>query len=85
MVFETCRGVPFKGHKSTVGCRLKEASEIGGGPGRKGGGGEGKPSPQCGLIHADGSANFGTMLRNSKSEKRWAPPGGGEFKPKGVV
>ena len=44
-VFETCRGVPFKGHKSTVGCCLKEASEIGGGPGRKGGGGEGKPSP----------------------------------------
>ena len=44
-VFETCRGVPFKGHKSTVGCCLKAASEIGGGPGRKGGGGEGKPSP----------------------------------------
>ena len=29
-----------------------EASEIGGGPGRKGGGGEGKPSPHKGSNHA---------------------------------
>ena len=75
---KNCRGVPFKGHRGLGGCRLKESSKNGGGPGRKGGGGEGKPSPLRGFKTRRGSANLGTMFANSNPEKlnpRWAATG----------
>ena len=37
--FQNSRGVPFKGRKSLVGCRLKDSSKIGGSKGGRGVGG----------------------------------------------
>ena len=37
--FQNSCGVPFKGRKSLVGCRLKDSSKIGGSKGGRGVGG----------------------------------------------
>ena len=38
--FQNSRGVPFKGRKSLVGCRLKDSSKMGGSKGGRGVGGK---------------------------------------------
>ena len=68
-----------------MGCCLKEASEIGGGPGRKGGGGEGKPSPLQVFNTRRWVGEFWYHVAKLDFDFGCGPPGGDGFKPKGVV